>query len=277
MQEAQGAGPVFGAGGAGGRDDEASADLGGDYGQGVRGGGRPAAAAAAAALHHRPEQEAAGGGRRRRSAPARQRRPPARQPGQDKPFRDEIYTDTEIQVPAGRVWYVLIDLAAYPEWNPLRQPVGGEPKVRRRLRFQVRSRSGLECGPTEGSVQGRSYSGAVLARATSVLWSVPRRAVPSSNRWQRTGCASSNGISSHVPCKSVAGSSCGPRVESGGGEALGERHEPTIVWRLLSRLRSTSSLMVQRAWFHTTSCTNPGNNNLVPPHRTRPAKPLPLL
>ena len=51
----------------------------------------------------------------------------------------------------------------------------------------------------------------------------------------------------------------------------------SISYQRWSCFRSTSSLIVHRAWFHTTSCTNPGNNNLAPLHIIRLAKPLPSL
>lgn len=41
--------------------------------------------------------------------------------------------------------------------------------------------------------------------------------------------------------------------------------------------RSTFFLIMHRAWFHTMSCTNSGNNNLATFHIIRLAKPLPFL
>lgn len=51
----------------------------------------------------------------------------------------EILTDIEIEASAGRVWEVLTDFAAYPEWNPLVRAVRGtvspgtRPEVHARL------------------------------------------------------------------------------------------------------------------------------------------------
>jgi hypothetical protein len=45
----------------------------------------------------------------------------------------EIHTEIEIQAPADRIWRVLTDFAAYPEWNPFVRRVVGEIKVGSRL------------------------------------------------------------------------------------------------------------------------------------------------
>ena len=54
----------------------------------------------------------------------------------------EICTEIEIQASAERVWQVLIDFAAYPEWNPVIHPISGEARAGGRLRFRVHPRTG---------------------------------------------------------------------------------------------------------------------------------------
>jgi len=44
-----------------------------------------------------------------------------------------IETATDIAAPAGAVWRVLIDFAAYPDWNPFIRRLQGEPVVGTRL------------------------------------------------------------------------------------------------------------------------------------------------
>jgi hypothetical protein len=45
----------------------------------------------------------------------------------------EIHTEIEINAPAEKVWRVLTDFAAYPEWNPFVRRVDGEVSVGARL------------------------------------------------------------------------------------------------------------------------------------------------
>lgn len=49
----------------------------------------------------------------------------------------EIHTEIEIDTPAQRVWRVLTDFAAYPEWNPFIRRVVGEARVGARLHVRV--------------------------------------------------------------------------------------------------------------------------------------------
>ncbi len=45
----------------------------------------------------------------------------------------ELSTRIEIEAPAERVWRVLTDFAAYPEWNPFIRRANGRPEVEERL------------------------------------------------------------------------------------------------------------------------------------------------
>jgi hypothetical protein len=49
----------------------------------------------------------------------------------------EIHTEIEIDAPAEKVWRVLTDLAAYPEWNPFVRRVEGEFSVGARLHVTI--------------------------------------------------------------------------------------------------------------------------------------------
>jgi hypothetical protein len=54
----------------------------------------------------------------------------------------EIHTEIEIHAPAERVWRVLTDFAAYPQWNPFIRRVEGEIKVGARLQVFVQPSGG---------------------------------------------------------------------------------------------------------------------------------------
>jgi hypothetical protein len=45
----------------------------------------------------------------------------------------ELFTMTEIEAPAERVWHILTDFARYPEWNPFIRRIEGEPSRRAAL------------------------------------------------------------------------------------------------------------------------------------------------
>lgn len=45
----------------------------------------------------------------------------------------EFHADVEIEAPAGSVWEVLADFAAYPEWNPFLR-IAGNPDVGSRIK-----------------------------------------------------------------------------------------------------------------------------------------------
>ena len=55
----------------------------------------------------------------------------------------ELYTHIEIGAPAERVWHILTDFAAYPEWNPFIPRIGGALKGGAQLDVRVES-SGSE-------------------------------------------------------------------------------------------------------------------------------------
>lgn len=48
-----------------------------------------------------------------------------------------LHTEIEIAATAARVWDVLADFAAYPQWNPFIRQVIGEPRPGSRLRIAV--------------------------------------------------------------------------------------------------------------------------------------------
>jgi hypothetical protein len=54
----------------------------------------------------------------------------------------EIHTEIEIDAPAERVWQVLNDFAAYPEWNPFVRRGEGEVKVGARLHVFIQPSGG---------------------------------------------------------------------------------------------------------------------------------------
>ena len=49
----------------------------------------------------------------------------------------EIFSEIEIQAPAGRVWQVLTDFTSYPEWNPFMRRISGQPKVGMQLKVYI--------------------------------------------------------------------------------------------------------------------------------------------
>jgi hypothetical protein len=49
----------------------------------------------------------------------------------------EVFSEVEIQAPAGRLWQVLIDFASYPEWNPFIRRISGQPKEGTRLKVYI--------------------------------------------------------------------------------------------------------------------------------------------
>jgi hypothetical protein len=50
----------------------------------------------------------------------------------------ELHSQIEIEAPAERVWQVLTDFAAYPEWNPFIRRVNGRPEVNEQLVVRMR-------------------------------------------------------------------------------------------------------------------------------------------
>jgi len=56
----------------------------------------------------------------------------------------EIRTEIEIAASSERVWRVLTDFAAYPEWNTVMWLVGGEIRKGARLRVRIRMPGGLD-------------------------------------------------------------------------------------------------------------------------------------
>jgi hypothetical protein len=54
----------------------------------------------------------------------------------------EIHTEIEINAPAEKVWQVLTDFAAYPEWNPFVRRGEGEISVGARLHIYIQPSGG---------------------------------------------------------------------------------------------------------------------------------------
>ena len=67
----------------------------------------------------------------------------------------ELRSQVEIEAPAERVWHVLTDFAAYPEWNPFIRRVSGRPEVEGHLvvRMQPSGTRGMTFRPTVTKVE----------------------------------------------------------------------------------------------------------------------------
>jgi hypothetical protein len=67
----------------------------------------------------------------------------------------ELRSEIEIEASAERVWGVLTDFAAYPEWNPFIRRVGGRPEVEEHLvvRMQPSGTRGMTFRPTVMKVE----------------------------------------------------------------------------------------------------------------------------
>ena len=50
---------------------------------------------------------------------------------------NQLHTEIEIDAPAERVWGVLTDFAAYPQWNPFIRSISGEPSTDERLEVRL--------------------------------------------------------------------------------------------------------------------------------------------
>ena len=55
----------------------------------------------------------------------------------------KIDTQIEINAPAEKVWRVLTEFAAYPEWNPFVRRVEGEVRVGARLHVSIQPSGGM--------------------------------------------------------------------------------------------------------------------------------------
>ena len=54
----------------------------------------------------------------------------------------EVRTDIEIAASSDKIWEVLADFAAYPEWNPVIVSVKGEPQAGARIQIKIDSGTG---------------------------------------------------------------------------------------------------------------------------------------
>jgi hypothetical protein len=63
--------------------------------------------------------------------------------------RKQILTEIDIEASAARVWEVLTDLEAYPEWNPMIRSASGEmvPGSRLQLHFEPEGQKGRDFRP----------------------------------------------------------------------------------------------------------------------------------
>jgi hypothetical protein len=66
------------------------------------------------------------------------------------PTTHTLQTEVVIDAPAERVWSVLMDFAAYPEWNPFIRSIEGRAEVGQTLRFfaQPVASKGMRFRPT---------------------------------------------------------------------------------------------------------------------------------
>jgi hypothetical protein len=67
----------------------------------------------------------------------------------------ELRSEIEIEAPPERVWGVLTDFAAYPEWNPFIRRVSGRAEVSERLvvRMQPSGARGMTFRPTVTKIE----------------------------------------------------------------------------------------------------------------------------
>ena len=67
----------------------------------------------------------------------------------------ELRSEIEVEASAERVWRVLTDFAAYPEWNPFMRRVDGRPEIQERLvvRMQPSGTRGMTFRPTVTKVE----------------------------------------------------------------------------------------------------------------------------
>jgi hypothetical protein len=54
----------------------------------------------------------------------------------------ELHTEIEIAAPAERVWRILTDFSAYPQWNPFMRLAQGTPEPPNRLEIVIQPGSG---------------------------------------------------------------------------------------------------------------------------------------
>src|SRR5947209_16808514 len=61
--------------------------------------------------------------------------------GGNEPMR-ELRSEIDIDVPVERVWQILTDFAAFPQWNPFMQRASGEPRPGEQLRVYIQPPGG---------------------------------------------------------------------------------------------------------------------------------------
>ncbi len=88
----------------------------------------------------------------------------------------EIHTEVEINAPAERVWRMLTDFRAYPEWNPFVRRVDGEARVGARIHVDIQPSSGKKMSFRPTVLVADPEPRAQVARSPMVAWTVRWRA-----------------------------------------------------------------------------------------------------
>ena len=81
----------------------------------------------------------------------------------------EISTGIVIEATAERVWDVLVDFAAYPQWNPFLLNVRGAAEEGRRIRFWFELPRGFQSARLCNDPRGPSRTRAALGRRRARL------------------------------------------------------------------------------------------------------------
>ena len=105
----------------------------------------------------------------------------------------QIHTEIEISAPAERVWELLTDFAAYPQWNPFIRYISGRPVPGERLEVRLEPPGGR--GMTFSSPRSSTPKLTARSDGWATYWcrACLMVSTPSpSSRWKRTVCVSSS-------------------------------------------------------------------------------------